>query len=309
MRVRFVIVVVSVADGPRYSVRRDMDTIEIPVGEMTFSARASGPADGRLVLLLHGFPQTSWAWRHQLAALGEAGYRAVAFDQRGYSPGARPEGVEHYRIGHLVADVIAVADWLGGHQFDLVGHDWGGAVAWQTAGRYPDRLRTLTVASTPHPAAFTSALSAGGGRGGTGDQAQRSSYMEFFQQPEVPEQAFLADDGGGLRNLFLASGLQGDDVEEYVRVLTQPYAMTGALNWYRAASIGDVEGMDPITTPTLYVWSDNDVALGRDAAEATAGHVQGRYRFEVLEGVSHWIGEEAPDRFNPLLLEHLASAD
>jgi pimeloyl-ACP methyl ester carboxylesterase len=284
-----------------------MDELEIPVGEMTFSARAAGPGDGRLVLLLHGFPQTSWSWRNQLAALGEAGYRAVAFDQRGYSPGARPEGTEHYKLPHLVADVVAVADWLGGHRFDLVGHDWGGGVAWQTASRYPDRLRSLTVASTPHPAAFTASLSASGGRGGQGDQAQRSSYMELFQQPDVPEQMFLADDAAGLRGLYAASGLPADEVDEYVRVLTQPYAMTGALNWYRAASIDDVNDMGPITTPTLYVWSDNDVALGRDAADATADHVQGPYRFEVLEGVSHWIAEEAPDRFNAMLLEHLAA--
>jgi pimeloyl-ACP methyl ester carboxylesterase len=286
-----------------------MEELDIPVGEMTFSARAAGPADGRLVLFLHGFPQTSFAWRNQLAALGDEGYRAVAFDQRGYAEGARPEGTEHYKLDHLVADVIAVADWLGGHRFDLVGHDWGGAVAWQTAGRYPERLRSLTVVSTPHPAAFTASLSAAGGRGGEGDQAQRSSYMEFFQQPDVPEQTFLADGATGLRGLFQATGLDGDAVEEYVRVLTQPYAMTGALNWYRAASIGDVEHMGPITTPTLYVWSDQDVALGRDAAEATAQHVQGPYRFEVLEGVGHWIGEDVPDRFNPMLLDHLRSTD
>jgi pimeloyl-ACP methyl ester carboxylesterase len=286
-----------------------MDSLEIPVGEMTFTARAAGPADGRLVLLLHGFPQTSWSWRNQLAALGDAGYRAVAFDQRGYSPGARPEGTQHYKLPHLVADVVAVADWLGGHQFDLVGHDWGGGVAWQTAARYPDRLRSLTAVSTPHPAAFTASLSGSGGRGGQGDQAQRSSYMELFQQPEVPEQMFLADDAAGLRGLYAASGLPAQEVEEYVRVLTQPYAMTGALNWYRAASIDDVKGMGPITTPTLYVWSDNDVALGREAAEATADHVQGPYRFEVLEGVSHWIAEEAPERLNAMLLEHLAAHD
>ena len=285
-----------------------IERLDIPVGELTFSARAAGPADGRLVLFLHGFPQSAHSWRHQLTALGQAGYRAVAFDQRGYSPGARPEGIDHYTLPHLIADVVAVADWLGGHRFDLVGHDWGGAVAWQTAGRYPDRLRTLTVASTPHPAAFTSSLRAGGGRGGEGDQVQRSSYMEFFRQPDAPEHAFLDNEAAGLRALFLASGLGGEDVEEYVALLTQPYAMTGALNWYRAASIGDVEGMGPITTPTLYVWSDNDVALGREAAEATAQHVQGPYRFEVLEGISHWIPEEAADRFNALLLEHLASA-
>jgi pimeloyl-ACP methyl ester carboxylesterase len=272
--------------------------IEIPVGEYTFSARAEGPEDGRLVLLLHGFPQTSYSWRSQLKALGDAGYRAVAFDQRGYSPGARPPEVAAYAIPHLVADVLAVADWLGGHQFDLIGHDWGGGVAWQVAGRYPERLRTLAVVSTPHPGAFTSAL-----RDGGADQSQRSWYMEWFQQPDVPEQSFLDNDAAMLRGMF-----PGGDSDEYVRVLTQPGAMTGAINWYRAASIGDVEAMGPVTTPTLYVWSDQDVALGREAAEATRSHVKGPYRFEVLEGVSHWIPEEAADRLNDLLLEHLAGS-
>jgi pimeloyl-ACP methyl ester carboxylesterase len=277
-----------------------MDDIEIAVGEMTFTGRAAGPAGGRLVLFLHGFPQTSWSWRYQLTALGEQGYRAVAFDQRGYSPGARPEQLDLYRMEHLVADVLGVADSLGGHTFDLVGHDWGGAVAWHVAGRYPDRLRTLTVASTPHPRAFTTALRQEGA-----DQATRSTYMDFFKQPDAPEQLFLADGAAGLRGLYTATGLEGDDVEHYVEVLTQPYAMTAALNWYRAASIGDVRGMGPITAPTLYVWSTNDAALGREAAEATGQHVDGPYRFEVLEGVSHWIAEEAPDRFTALLADHL----
>ena len=280
----------------------DLEQIEVAVGEMTFSARAAGPTDGRLVLFLHGFPQTSWSWRHQLRALGERGYRAVAPDQRGYSPRARPEGVEHYRMHHLVTDVLAIADKLGGHQFDLVGHDWGGAVAWQFAGRYGTRLRTLTVVSTPHPKAFTSSL-----RDENADQATRSGYMQFFQQPEVPERTFLDNDAAGLRGLFTASGLAAEDADEYVRVLQEPYAMTAALNWYRSASIGDVEAMGEVTVPTMYVWSTNDVALGREAAEATAQHVEGEYRFEVLEGVSHWIAEEAPDRLNELLLDHLES--
>jgi pimeloyl-ACP methyl ester carboxylesterase len=278
-----------------------VDDIEIPVGEMAFTGRAAGPVDGRLVLLLHGFPQTSWSWRHQLEALGAAGYRAVAFDQRGYSPGARPDVVEAYRMPHLVADVIAVADFLGGHRFDLVGHDWGGGVAWHTAARYPDRLRTLSVVSTPHPRAFTGAL-----REEKADQATRSTYMDFFKQPDAPEQMFLSDGAAGLRGLFAASGLSAEDVEPYVSVLTAPGAMTGALNWYRAARYDDVRDMGPVTAPTLYVWSTEDASLGREAAEATAQHVEAPYRFEVLEGVSHWIAEEAPERLNELLADHLA---
>src|SRR5687768_9465199 len=135
-----------------------MERIEIPAGEFVFDALAAGPADGELVVLLHGFPQTSHSWRHLLPVLAEAGYRALAPDQRGYSPRARPESVDDYRIEHLVADVLAIADWEGGHRFHLIGHDWGAAVAWQVAGRYPQRLRTLTVLSVPHPMAMSRAM-------------------------------------------------------------------------------------------------------------------------------------------------------
>src|SRR2546421_1634439 len=132
----------------------EFERLEIPVGEFVSDARAAGPADGELVLLLQGFPQTSWEWRAQLSALGDAGYRAVAPDQRGYSPRARPEGVEHYRVEHLVADVLAIADWLGGHQFHLVGHDWGAPVAWGAGGTHQDGRRTLNIVPFPHPKPF-----------------------------------------------------------------------------------------------------------------------------------------------------------
>src|SRR3954470_293095 len=183
--------------------------IEIPVGDMTFRARVAGPEDGRLVMLLHGFPETSASWLSQLDALAAAGYRAVAPDQRGYSPGARPEGVEHYATAHLVADVIAIADWLGGHEVDLVGHDWGGAVAWLLAARYPERLRSLSVVSTPHPAALFAAIA-----DGKGDQQQRSQYMEVFRAEGTAEELLLANDASGLRQLYLASGLDADAGEE-----------------------------------------------------------------------------------------------
>jgi pimeloyl-ACP methyl ester carboxylesterase len=278
------------------------ESLRIPVGDEAFPARAAGPEDGELVLLLHGFPQTSWSYRHQLEALGEAGYRAVAFDQRGYSPEARPADPERYRIPHLVADVLAVADELGGFEFHLVGHDWGAAVAWQVAGRHQDRLRTLTALSVPHPVAFGRALR---GEGGS-DQGSRSGYMEFFRSVGAAD-AFLADDAAGLRNIYAMSGLASADVEPYVEVLTQPGAMQAALNWYVAADVSAVEGLGPITMPTLFVWSTDDPALGREGAEWTAEYVEGPYRFEVLEGVGHWIPEEAPDRLNALLLEHLRS--
>ena len=285
-----------------------IEQLRIPVGGLTFDALAAGPIDGRPVLMLHGFPQSAWAWRHQFGALGAAGYRAVAFDQRGYSPGARPTDVDAYRVGHLVDDVLGVADALGWDTFDLVGHDWGAAVAWQVAGRHPTRLNALTILSVPHPFAFGKALA-----GGNSDQADRSSYIQMFRQVGVAEALFLADSGdgkgpgAGLRDLYERTGLSEPEAKPYVELLVQPGAMTAALNWYRAASAEDMSGLGPITMPTMYVWSTNDPALGREGAEATGEFVAGPYRFEVLEGISHWIAEEAPDALNTLLLEHLGA--
>ena len=278
-----------------------MDELTIDVGGgLAFRARATGPAEGRLVLLLHGFPQTSMSWAATMAALGDAGHRAVAFDQRGYSPGARPEGVDHYGLDSLVADVVAVADQLGGPRFDLVGHDWGGAIAWHVAGRHADRVRTLTVASTPHPLAFAAALRGELG----GDQKAKSGYVEFFRS-EGAEERFLADDAALLRGMY--STLPAEAAADYLSVLTQPGALTAALNYYRATSFDAQPPAGDITSPTLYVWSTEDVALGREAAEASGQHVAGPYRFEVLEGVSHWVPEAAAEAFSRLLLEHLAA--
>jgi len=278
----------------------EFERLEVPVGEFVFDARAAGPADGELVLLLHGFPQTSWEWRSQLQALGDAGYRAVAPDQRGYSPRARPQGVEHYEVQHLVADVLAIADWLGGHQFHLVGHDWGAAVAWAVGGLHQERLRTLNIVSVPHPKAFATALAE------SEDQRDKSSYIELFRQEGKAEEVLGEDDFLRLRMMLNTAGSEAD-TEEYMRVLGQPGALTAALNWYRAMKPGLVGDIGPITMPTMFVWSTNDIALGRVGAEATGQHVEGPYRFEVLEGVSHWIPEQAADDLNRLLLDHLAT--
>jgi pimeloyl-ACP methyl ester carboxylesterase len=276
---------------------------EVVAGGWTFTVRTAGPEDGWPVILLHGFPQTSRCYTRQLAALGQAGYRAVAPDQRGYSPGARPTTVDAYRVAELAADVGALADSLGFDTFDLVGHDWGGLVAWVVAGRLPQRVRSLTSVSTPHPRALAGALS-----GGDPDQAQRSSYLKLLRQPDVPEELLLGADGSGegLRALYADSGIDEGAVDEYVNVLSRPGALTAALNWYRANDLRANTDSDPITVPTLYVWSTEDIALGRLAAEATADYVSGPYRFEVLEGVNHWIPDVAADRLNPLLLDHLA---
>ena len=275
---------------------------QITVGAHTFDALADGPDDAELVLLLHGFPQTSASWREQIEALAAAGHRAVAPDQRGYSPNARPTDVAAYAMPELVGDVLELADALGAERFHLVGQDWGGAVAWQVAGRHRERLRSLTVLSTPHPEALRRAYRGDLG----GDQAERSGYMTFFRQPDSQDR-MLENDAAVLRLLFSGSGMPEGREQPYLDALGTPEALGAALNWYRAASTADIEGLGPITIPTLYVWPTGDVALGREAAEATAGCVDGPYRFEVLEGVGHWIAEQVPDRLNELLVDHLSS--
>jgi pimeloyl-ACP methyl ester carboxylesterase len=266
---------------------------QVEVDGLVFDALAGGPRDGEVVLLLHGFPQSSAVWQPQIDALAAAGYRAVAFDQRGYSPGARPEAVEQYRIGHLVADALAVG---GERPFHVVGHDWGAVVGWHLAARHPERIRSLTALSVPHPIAFATALASPGS-----DQRQQSSYIALFRQTDLAEDVLLA---GGLAAALRATGYPGD-IDERVAAMSEPGALTGALNWYRAIDFSLLRGVGSVVVPTLYVWSTGDVALSREGAEATAHHVVGPYRFEVLRGVSHWIPEEDPATVTRLLLEHL----
>ncbi len=271
------------------------DYIQIPTDAGEFDALAAGPTDGRAVLFLHGFPEAAIQWSEQLAVLGGADCYAVAPDQRGYSPGVRPEQVADYRLEELVADVVAIADQLGWQRFDLVGHDWGAAVAWAAAAGHPERVRTLTAVSVPHWDAFSHALAH------DEDQQQRSGYMRTFQGSGA-ERALLADDARKLRRIY-QDLVPRDHVEDYVRRLSEPGALTAALNWYRAMRYGGPIG--PIIVPTLYVWSTEDVAIGSAAALATREHVTGDYRFEMLEDLSHWIPEQAPEELGRLLLEHL----
>jgi pimeloyl-ACP methyl ester carboxylesterase len=281
-----------------------INRLAIDANGLTFTARASGPARGRRVLLLHGFPQSSWAWRHQLSSLADAGYRAVAPDQRGYCEEARPPDVGAYAMEHLVADVVAMADALEMETFDLVGHDWGGMVSWLVASRYPARVRSLTVVSTPHPLALQHAQ-----LGGDREQTVRASAMADFLEPEVPEQLLLGADGtgGGLATLLTQSGLDESTAQVYVMEMTKPHVLTAALNWYRAMGRDELLNITPVTVPTLYVWSSGDAALGRTAAEATAACVVAPYQFVVLDDVSHWIPEMAPARLSKLLIDHLST--
>ena len=285
--------------------------VTVQTQDFVFEALVSGPENGEPVMLLHGFPSTSYQWRSQLETLGDSGFRAFAPNQRGYSPLARPLGVNAYTYDHLVHDVFEIADTLGWEQFHLVGHDWGAFVAWAAAGLNPDRVLTLTPISVPHPEAFAKALA-----DPTGEQAQMSSYMEFFRS-DNSENVFLDNDAELLRNIYISAGLSEEEMEPYLEVLGTPEALGAALNWYRANNfVGD--NTDPTvdrrteipdaSVPTMFIWSDEDTALGRQGAELTEFFVSGPYRFEVIEGVNHWVTEVAAEQVSRLLLDHLGDS-
>ena len=270
--------------------------MQLDRGGLVFDVRVAGPVDAPVVLLLHGFPQTSHCWRSVVPLL--PGFRVVAPTQRGYSRGARPAEVEDYRLPLLVGDALGVLDALEVDRAHVVGHDWGAAVAWQLGARHASRVRTLTAVSVPHPSAFLLALS------GDADQRARSTYMKDFAQPGY-DQVLLADGAAGLRELF--GGMPPEvDIEAVVAAAQEPGALRSWLSWYAAQRREDVEGTPAVTVPTLHVWSDQDAALGRTGAELTGRFVTGPYRFAELAGISHWIPEQAPEQLAALLLEHLA---
>lgn len=244
-----------------------------------------GPEDGDVVVLLHGFPQDAGAWSGVVPHLHRAGLRTLAPLQRGYSPGARPRPVSAYRIAQLVGDVVALLDAAGVARAHVVGHDWGGAVAWALAQSCPGRVASLVVLSTPHPAALRWSLR-------HGDQARRSWYVLAFQLPVVPERLL----GRMLRRGDLRrSGLPSEHCVRYAARLGRPRDLRGPLNWYRAAVRGAGTGSDaPVTAPTTYLWGVRDPFLGRAAAERTAEHVSGDYRFVEVDA-GHWLPEREPE--------------
>jgi pimeloyl-ACP methyl ester carboxylesterase len=277
--------------------------LSIQVKDLTFNARAAGPEDGELVLLLHGFPESSYQWRHQLTALAAAGYRAVAPDQRGYSPGARPTAVDDYQVLLLVQDVLNIADALGAKRFHLVGHDWGGGVAWALARLAADRVITLTVVSTPHPDAFNRQLKDQGSC-----QYKASAYFDIFTGADGAGY-LLNDDRSELKNLYACT--TPEDLAVYLSLVGNPAGIDAALNWYRANikdRVFETGEIGAITVPTLYVWGEDDPVFCRDTAELSREFVTGPYRFEVVADTGHFVSDCAPDRLNALLLSQLRSA-
>lgn len=269
---------------------------------LTFTADLAGPAGGDLALLLHGFPESRHSWRVALPELARAGYRAVAPDQRGYSPGARPDpkDLSNYAFEKLIADALDIADASGAAagRFHLVGHDWGGQVSWGVAGKHPERLASLTILSRPHPSSFRRALLKE-----DGDQKHRSRHHRKFLEPETGPM-LLEGNARRLRRNLATQGVPETAIEEHLGVLGSMEALEAALAWYRANK-GLAADIGAIEVPTLYVWGDADATVGADAAHGTGEFVGAAYGMEVLPGVGHFIMDQAPGKAVDLLVAHL----
>jgi pimeloyl-ACP methyl ester carboxylesterase len=274
---------------------------------LRFRTMVDGPSDGDMAILLHGFPEGAESWSKQVDALAKAGCLAVAPDLRGYGLSDAPDGVEHYGIGHLVDDVAGIIKAFGRSEAHVAGHDWGAIVAWFFAGRHPEMTKTLTALSVAHPGALAEASRV------DEDQRARSRYVALFVQEGKAEHVLADEDHRRLRAMFSLgpnpNAVPPAVLEHFVRSLSRPGRLTAALNYYRA-NLGAGGGAwaalaqeVKITTPTVLLWGDEDPALGRRAVEATARHVEGPYRLEILNGAGHWLQFERPAEVSRSLVQ------
>ena len=254
-------------------------------GGLEFSVDDHGPAAGEVVVCLHGFPQGPEAYDAVVPLLVARGLRVLVPEQRGYGRRSRPRGRRAYSLPELVADVIALLEVAApGRSVHLVGHDWGGVVAWAVAAARPDRLASLTVLSQAHPAAYRAAVT-------SSSQALRSSYVAFFQVPVLPERLLLARGGTVLASSLRRSGLPGHLADGYARRHVSPGSLRAALAWYRAPPWSGPVG--PVEVPTTYVHGRRDPFYSEAAVTGTADHVRGPYRRATLD-TGHWVLELAP---------------
>jgi pimeloyl-ACP methyl ester carboxylesterase len=253
--------------------------------------------EGRPVLLLHGFPDSSHLWRRQVPALVEAGLRVIAPDLRGFGESDKPEAVEQYAIARSVADMVALLDGLGVERTHVVGHDWGAGVAWALAAFAPTRVDRLVVMSVGHPNTF---------RERSIEQREKFWYQLLFQFTGVAEELLMRDDWKLFREFSRGDG----DHERHLADLSRPGALTAGLNWYRAnggpqRELESRPPFPPVAAPTLGLWSSGDNYLTEDSMRRSGEHVTGPWRYERIEDASHWLQLDAPERVNELLLEFL----
>jgi pimeloyl-ACP methyl ester carboxylesterase len=279
-----------------------VEHLQLAVGGQSLYAAVAGPEDGPLVVLLHGFPEISYGWRHQIGPLAAAGLRVVAPDQRGYGHSSKPRARKAYRLDVLAADVVGVARCLGRERFAVVGHDWGGIVAWHLAAAADSPIERLAILNAPRIDGFVRYLSR------HPMQAWMSSYVAGFQVPVLPELALRAGDFALLQAALEANARPGtfsaDELAVYRTAWALPGALTTMLNWYRALSLAPPRAQGRVRAPTLVVWGDRDFALQAGLAEASAAACDDAEIVHIADA-GHWIQHEEPERVNALLLSFL----
>jgi pimeloyl-ACP methyl ester carboxylesterase len=271
--------------------------MRIEVGGVGINVRDSG-GEGPAVLLCHGWPDSHDLWRHQIPALGAAGYRTIAVDLRGFGDSDKPGAVEEYDLIKIIGDLTGVLDHLGVPRVHVVGHDWGGAIGSVFAAMLPARVASLTCLSVGHPRAFRTA-----GRA----QREKSWYMLLFQFAGVAEEWLSQNDFRNFREWA-----RHPDADAVIERLRDPAVLTASLGVYRAvvppdSLIQPPPDLPPIQAPVMGVWSTGDVALTEEAMTGSAAYIVGPWRYERIEGAGHWMQLEAPDQVNSLLLDFLAS--
>lgn len=268
---------------------------ELSANGMTFRCRVCGLENsGEPVILLHGFPETSHMWEGVLISLASQGYRCLAPDQRGYSPGARPKDIADYHITEIASDVIALADAVGFQKFHLVGHDWGAGCGWTVVQLYGDRVNSWSALSVPHMAAFKTAKKT------DPDQKQRSWYMDVFQIPIIPEVFFGFAVARKPSSLWKSTD---EEVADYLTVFKKFDARKATLNWYRANQNSSIQ-YDDVFLPTLLIWGNQDNAIGRAGVAMTKQFMQGEYSLIELDA-GHTLVQQQFERVNQEILNHI----
>lgn len=278
----------------------DLESLTFHNGAIDLGAVAAGPADGPVVVLLHGFPEFWYSWHNQIAPLAAAGFRVVVPDQRGYNKSSKPRGAASYAIPHLVSDVLAIADQLGQDRIFLAGHDWGAAVAWSVALLHPNRIAKLAILNVPHPSVMIRYLRT------NLRQLLRSWYMFFFQLPFIPEAAFSAFHFRlGVRSLANSSRpgtFTPDDLAQYRAAWSQRGAMTGMINWYRAAARHRSKFPDSrVHVPTRILWGMRDAFLLSEMAHDSLRYCDNA-ELHTFANATHWLQHEEPARVSELLI-------
>jgi pimeloyl-ACP methyl ester carboxylesterase len=261
-----------------------------------------GPADGPLVILLHGFPEYWFSWRAQLPALVAAGYRVWVPDQRGYNLSDKPLGVENYVLPTLAADIIGLIDAAGRAQAAVVGHDWGGIVAWYLAAHYPGRVARTAIINVPHPRVMLPNL------GRAPNQLLRSWYIVFFQLPGLPERLMSRRNWQFGAAMLVRSSCPGTfgaaEVARYKVAWSRPGAITGMLNWYRALARPPASDWPRIGQPLQLIWGEQDAFLNEKFAQLSLAECEDA-TLHLFPQATHWVHLEEADKINELLLQFL----